>query len=100
MAAAVEKYSALDLETHMLYPEGHFKSVAVTLPSGEKIEGPLEHLDDFEVGLRDGNGWYRSFARDRVKVEVKDRLAAHRELLDKLTQADIHNLFAYLQGLK
>jgi hypothetical protein len=33
-------------------------------------------------------------------VEVKDRLAAHRELLEKLTQEDIHNLFAYLQSLK
>ncbi len=100
MAAAVGKYSALDLETHMLYPEGHHKTVAVTLPSGEKIEGPLVHVDDFEVALRDGSGWYRSFTRDRVKVEVKDRLAAHRALLDKLTQTDIHNLFAYLQGLK
>jgi cytochrome c oxidase cbb3-type subunit III len=100
MAAAVSKYSALDLETHMLYPEGHHKTVEVTLPSGEKIEGPSAHVDDFEVALRDGSGWYRSFARDQVKVEVKDRLAAHRELLDKLSQSDIHNLFAYLQSLK
>jgi cytochrome c oxidase cbb3-type subunit 3 len=100
MAAAVAKYSPLDLETHMLYPEGHFKSVVVTLASGETVEGPLVHIDDFEVGMRDGVGWYRSFVRDRVKVEVKDRLAAHRALLDRLTQADIHNLFAYLQGLK
>jgi cytochrome c oxidase cbb3-type subunit III len=100
MAAAVTKYSPLDLETHMLYPEGHFKSVVITLPSGETVEGPLVHIDDFEVGLRDGSGWYRSFARDRVKVELKDRLAAHRALLDRLTQADIHNLFTYLQSLK
>jgi cytochrome c oxidase cbb3-type subunit 3 len=100
MAAAVGKYSALDLEMHMLYPEGHHKTAQVMLPSGEKIEGPLEHIDDFEVALRDASGWYRSFARDRVKVEVNDRLAAHRALLDKLTQADIHNLFAYLQSLK
>jgi len=100
MAAAVAKYSPLDLETHMLYPEGHHKTVQVTLPSGENVEGPLEHIDDFEVALRDASGWYRSFARDRVKVEVNDRLAAHRGLLDKLTQADIHNLFAYLQRLK
>jgi cytochrome c oxidase cbb3-type subunit 3 len=58
------------------------------------------HIDDFEISLRDESGWYRSFSRDRVKVEVQDRLAAHRELLDKLTQADIHNLFAYMQSLK
>ena len=48
-----------------VYPDGHHSSVVVTLPSGEKIEGPLEHIDDFEVALRDASGWYRSFARDR-----------------------------------
>jgi cytochrome c oxidase cbb3-type subunit III len=100
LAGVANKYSAVDLETHMLYPEGAHRSAIVTLPSGEKIAGPLLHIDDFEVGLRDASGWYRSFSRDRVKVEVNDRLAAHRELLEKLTQADIHNLFAYLQGLK
>jgi cytochrome c oxidase cbb3-type subunit III len=100
LAGVANKYSAVDLETHMLYPEGVHRSAIVTLPSGEKIEGPLVHIDDFEVGLRDVSGWYRSFSRDRVKVEVNDRLAGHRELLEKLTQADIHNLFAYLQGLQ
>ena len=58
------------------------------------------HADDFVVSLRDASGWYRSFSRDRVKVELQDPLAAHRELLDKLTQADVHNLFAYLASLK
>ncbi len=100
LAGVSEKYSALDLETHMLYPEGHFTSLTVTLPTGEKIQGPLVHIDDFVVALRDSSGWYRSFSRDRVKVEVHDRLAAHRELLAKLTQKQIHDLFAYLQGLK
>jgi cytochrome c oxidase cbb3-type subunit 3 len=38
--------------------------------------------------------------RDRVKVELQDPLAVHRELLDKLTQANVHNLFAYLESLK
>jgi cytochrome c oxidase cbb3-type subunit 3 len=35
-----------------------------------------------------------------VQVELQDPLAAHRELLGKLTQADVHNLFAYLETLK
>ena len=94
------KYSPIDLEAHMLYPEGRHATALVTLPSGEQIKGPLAHIDDFEVALRDGAGWYRSFSRDQVKVEVQDPLAAHRELLGKLTQADIHNLFAYLETLK
>jgi cytochrome c oxidase cbb3-type subunit 3 len=94
------KYSPMDLEAHMLYPEGRHTTVVVTLPSGEQIKGPLAHIDDFMVALRDDSGWYRSFSRDRVKVEVQDPLAAHRELLGKLTQADVHNLFAYLESLK
>jgi cytochrome c oxidase cbb3-type subunit 3 len=88
-------------------PTGDLATVAakysiavVTLPSGEQVKGPLAHADDFVVALRDGSGWYRSFLRDGVKVELQDPLAAHRELLDKLTQADVHNLFAYLESLK
>ena len=94
------KYSPMDLEAHMLYPEGRHTTAVVTLPSGEQIKGPLAHIDDFEISLRDDSGWYRSFSRDRVKVEIQDPLAAHRELLGKLTQEDVHNLFAYLESLK
>jgi len=45
-------------------------------------------------------GWYKSFPREKVKVEIQDPLEAHRKLLDKLTQADMHNLFTYLYSLK
>jgi cytochrome c oxidase cbb3-type subunit 3 len=94
------KYQPIDLEAHMLYPGGRHTTAVVTLPSGEEIKGPLEHADDFMVSLRDASGWYRSFSRAQVKVELQDALAAHRELLGKLTQADVHNLFAYLETLK
>ena len=100
LSAAVHKYSSIDLEARMLYPEGQHTTVIVTLSSGEQIKGPLVHMDDFEVALRDASGWYRSFSRDRVKVELQDPLTAHQELLGKLTQADVHNLFAYLESLK
>ena len=94
------KYSPMDLEAHMLYPDGRHTTAVVTLSSGEQIKGPVAHIDDFEIALHDDSGWYRSFSRDRVKVEIQDPLAAHRELLGKLTQADVHNLFAYLESLK
>ncbi|MGC1618691.1 MAG: cytochrome c [Candidatus Acidiferrum sp.] len=100
LSAAVHKYSPVDLEARMLYPEGQRSAVTVTLPSGEHINGALAHIDDFEVALRDASGWYRSFSRDRVKVELQDPLADHQQLLGKLTQADVHNLFAYLESLK
>ena len=96
----VESASPIDLEARMLYPRGKHITVVVTLPSGEQVKGPLAHADDFVIALRDDSGWYRSFLRDRVKVELQDPLAVHRELLDKLTQANVHNLFAYLESLK
>jgi cytochrome c oxidase cbb3-type subunit 3 len=100
LAKIAGKYSPVDLEAHMLYPEGRHTTAVVTLPSGKQIKGPLVHADDFVVSLQDTSGWYRSFSRDAVKVELQDPLAAHRELLGKLTQADVHNLFAYLETLK
>ena len=104
LAAIATKYSPIELEAHMLYPGGRSTTAqaatVVTLPSGEQIKGPIVHADDFMVSLRDASGWYRSFPRDRVKVELEDPLTAHRELLGKLTQADVHNLFAYLESLK
>src|ERR1700686_3699183 len=94
------KYSPIELEAHMLYPDGRHTTAVVTLPSGEQIKGPVAHVDDFVVSLHDASGWYRSFSRDGVKVELQDPLAAHREMLSKLTQADVHNLFAYMETLK
>ena len=101
LANVANKYSSIELEAHMLYPDmPHSQVATVTLPSGQKINGPVEHIDDFVIGLRDSSGWYHSFPRASVKVEVQDRLAAHRELLDKLTQTELHNLYAYIATLK
>ncbi len=100
LTAAARKYSPIDLQARMLYPSGQRSIAVVTLSSGEQFKGPLVHADDFVIALRDASGWYRSFPRDQVKVELQDPLAAHRELLHKLTPADVHNLFAYLESLK
>jgi cytochrome c oxidase cbb3-type subunit 3 len=100
LAGIARKYSPIDLQARMLYPGGRHITVVLTLPSGEQVKGPLAHINDFEVALRDSAGWYRSFSRDRVKVEVQDALAGHRDLLPKLSQVDVHNLFAYLESLK
>jgi cytochrome c oxidase cbb3-type subunit 3 len=72
----------------------------VTTPSGEQVSGKLAHLDEFSVALRDAGGWYHSWPRAEVKVSVQDPLQAHRELLSQYTDADIHNLFAYLETLR
>jgi cytochrome c oxidase cbb3-type subunit 3 len=100
LAGIAGKHSPIDLEARMLYPQGKHANAVVTLPSGEQVQGEVRHADDFVIAVRDASGWYRSFQRDRVRVELQDPLAAHRELLEKLTQADVHNLFAYLETLK
>jgi mono/diheme cytochrome c family protein len=77
-------------------------TVKITLPSGETVAGRLERVDDFSVSLRDQSGKYHSFFREGSvpKVEITDPLRAHVELLSKYTDADIHNVTAYLVTLK
>ena len=96
------KYPPLHLQTRMIYPRGDssHSTVTVVLPTGERLQGPLLHLDEFTVALRDESGWYRSFELDKVHIEVHDPLAAHRKLMDEMTQEQFHDLFAYLVTLK
>jgi len=35
-----------------------------------------------------------------MKVEIQDPYNAHDELLDRITDSDIHNVLAYLETLK
>jgi cytochrome c oxidase cbb3-type subunit 3 len=100
LAGIARKYSSIELEAHMLYPGHATKAAQITLPSGEQIHGPVVHSDEFMVAVRDENGWYRSFSRSKVRVELQDPLEAHRKLLDTLTQEQVHNLFAYVYSLK
>src|SRR6266545_446481 len=77
-------------------------TVTVTLASGEKIEGKLDRVDDYIVALTTAAGTRRSFptSGDTPKVEIHDPLQPHRDLLRIYTDADIHNVTAYLVTLK
>jgi cytochrome c oxidase cbb3-type subunit 3 len=77
-------------------------TVVVTLPTGEKYEGRLERIDDFMVSLTEKDGTPRSFRRtaEIPKVDVRDPLEAHRNLLPVYTDKDIHDVTAYLASLK
>lgn len=97
------KLSPPDLQQTFLYPGRDLgaPNVKVALPSGELISGTLKRLDDFSVTLCDAKGEYRSIVlTPNVKVEVEDKLAAHRQLLNQYSDADMHNLTAYLATLK
>jgi len=102
LAGIAHKYNSIELQAHMLYPQDKPLLATVTLPTGEQLSGTVSHIDDFTVGIRIGDktGWYRSFPRGKVKLELKDPLAAHRELLPRISQAQMHDLFAYLYSLK
>jgi len=77
-------------------------TVKVTLPSGQSFEGKLDRMDDFNVSLTTADGEYHSFIRngDVPKVETTNPTQAHTDLLMKYTDADIHNLTAYLVNQK
>jgi len=100
LAGIVSRYKGLELEQQMLYPK-HVKSkVAVTLASGQTITGALEYLDEFTIGLIDATGSYRSWRTSDVLYKIDATVNAHVELLSKYTDADIHDLMAYLQTLR
>jgi mono/diheme cytochrome c family protein len=84
-------------------PQGPLPKVTVTYPSGESTSGELIRITDFDVTLRLASGALRTFSRrddDVPKVEIKDPLQAHVDMLSKYKDADIHNLTAYLVTLK
>ena len=76
--------------------------VTVTPPSGQPITGVMLRLTDFDVTLRDASGDVHSWLRngDVPKVVVTDPLKAHVDRLSKWTDADMHNVTAYLVTLK
>ena len=92
---------AAALQSRFLWPATPGAETAtVTTPSGQKITGTIRRLSDFDVSLTDANGEYHSWPRNRVSVHIEDKLGGHRALLPKYTDADIHNVTAYLVTLK
>ncbi len=111
-----EKYDPATLQETMVMPRrgrGGFgrggadtsptaKFATVTLPSGETVKGAPVLVTDFYVTLRLPDGSTRTWARDHgtPKVEITDPLQAHVDLMQKLSDTDMHNLTAYLATLK
>lgn len=113
LAGIGKKYDPPTLQLKTVFPQtvafgrrataGSKKPVTVTVTtlSGETVSGVLDHMDDFNVSLRDSSGHYRSFQRTPdLKVQKDDPYAAHVELLDQYTDKNIHDLVAYLETLK
>jgi cytochrome c oxidase cbb3-type subunit 3 len=106
LAHVGSKYEPADLQAAILYPAARGAAangtkVTVTLPDGKTLTGKVKHLDDFYVSLYDDAGNYQSINLDKgVKVEVEDKLIAHRRMLDQMSDKRMHDLAAYLVTMK
>jgi len=110
LAGLATRFQPAQLQTRFLYPRGGRggpngqtakpTTATVTPRAGKPVSGTLEFIDDFTVGVRDADGYYRSFTRDSVKVDVQDPLAAHAQLLKQYTDKNFHDVLAYLVTLK
>jgi cytochrome c oxidase cbb3-type subunit 3 len=110
LAGIANKFQPPDLQARLVYPGPSFPGfggtpakpthVTVTLPSGEKVSGTLISQDPFSIALRGESGWYRSFPVAGAKIELHDPLEAHKELVNTITDSEMHNLLAYLETLK
>ncbi len=103
LAHIASKYQPVDLQQKFVYPSSHHgdpRTATVTTADGRHYAGKVRELDEFNIGMVCQDGWYRSWPLNQVTAEVKDPLEAHRDLMNKYTDADIHNLFAYLETFK
>jgi cytochrome c oxidase cbb3-type subunit 3 len=96
------------LQNYWLMPVGggrgavapaHLKPVTVTVGAET---GRLVRIDDFIVTMTLADGSQKTFRRngDTPKVTINDPMEAHKGLLTKYRDEDIHNLTAYLVTVK
>jgi cytochrome c oxidase cbb3-type subunit 3 len=83
-------------------PAENATTAKITLASGEQFEGRLVRVDDFLITIAQDDSELRTFRRkgDDPKVEIRDPLEGHRQLLAELTNSNMHDLTAYLATLK
>jgi len=109
------KYDPVALQGRIVYPrrggvpgspayeDKSAVRATITPSSGAAVTGAIVRLTDFEVTIFDAaTGQMRSWLRsgDTPKVVVTDPLQAHMDQLMKWTDADMHNMTAYLASLK
>jgi cytochrome c oxidase cbb3-type subunit 3 len=85
------------------YLDKNAVKITVTLPAGQTFSGRLVRVTDFDVTLYDPvteqvRSWFRS--GDVPRVTVTDPLQAHVDMWTRWTDTDMHNMTAYLVGLK
>jgi len=93
----------INLQQGWLMPSSSSDSqVTVSFADGSRVAGTLVRIDEFLVTVKLADGSQRTITRngDVPTVEVEDPLSAHRALLSRYRDSDIHDVTAYLVTLK
>lgn len=99
------RFQGLALLERMLYPTAGRPApprpkVTVTLASGETVSGTLASQDEFTIVVGEGSGERQMFEKKLVQYKIDDPMAAHFDQLGKYSDAEMHNVYAYLDTLK
>lgn len=99
------RYQGLALIQRMLYPTAGRPApprpkVTVTLQTGETVSGSLAGQDEFSVTVGETAADRKTYQKSDVKYSIDDPIQAHFEQLGKYTDADMHDVYAYLDTLK
>jgi cytochrome c oxidase cbb3-type subunit 3 len=102
LAGIATRYRGLALLQRMLYPSRGRPApkVTFTLASGQAVIAPLAGEDEFTITVLDPLGARQTYEKSAVKFQIDDPLSAHFDRLGKYTDADMHNVYAYLETLK
>lgn len=115
LAHVGSKFEPEGLQNRFLYPEAPRRrgeapdlkskstpTAKVTPRGSQPVEGVVTYLDDFTISLLDKDGENRTWSREEpgLQVDIQDPLKGHADLLPQYTDADMHNLLAYLVTLK
>jgi cytochrome c oxidase cbb3-type subunit 3 len=106
LAGVATRLQGLNLLRRMLYPSGGPGSApprskaTFVLPAGQTVVTPVVAEDEFTVTVLDPSGARQTYQKSAVKVKIDDPLSAHFDQLGKYTDAEIHNVYAYLETLK
>jgi cytochrome c oxidase cbb3-type subunit 3 len=78
------------------------RTVKVTMPSGEVVQGRLLSLDDFDAVLVDVDGNRRTIRRDGnvPAIQITDPMRIHFDMSRQWEDRDLHDVTAYLATLK
>jgi mono/diheme cytochrome c family protein len=114
LAHIASKYEPVELQRRLLYPAPNMidmfmgkkvkppppSKVKITMSSGETHAGVLVHADEFTVVMQEAGGMKSYELTPATKVEIENPLAAHEAMLPNITDAQMHNMLAYLETLK